>query len=102
MQGMAGDAQGPNSLHLISNSISSSGTQCFPGKTLGSGRAWAGVGLCLLWHGRGQLLGQIKAGVVGIGASHGGRDTPQRKRFLSFFLEAVPVTHGPGSLAAHP
>lgn len=60
------------------------------------------MGLCLLWHGRGQLLGQIKAGVVGIGASHGGRDTPQRKRFLSFFLEAVPVTHGPGSLAAHP
>ena len=32
----------------------------------------------------------------------GGRDTPQRKSFLSFFLEAIPVTHGRGRPAAHP
>lgn len=54
-------------------------------------------------HGRGQLLSQMKQGLGGgTGASRRGRHAPQRKRVLSFFLEAVPVTHGHGSPAAHP
>lgn len=58
--------------------------------------------LCVL-HGRGQLLSQMKAGAGGgTGASRGGRHTLQRKRVLSFFLEAVPVTHGHGRPAARP
>lgn len=102
----AHEAWGPRP-HLFSSpsSIPSSDVQPFTGKSVGSVRTRVGLGLCFSNHGRGQLEGPDESrgwGWWALVPALGGRDTPQRKSFLSFFLEAVPVTHGHGRPAAHP